>query len=229
MTYTTISTPNANYVLQLGHHFNFAKNKQVDVFTGIDALVVETGLGRLEHFLSRENNPQYSLAFNYCVDNTIPIFSADVKTTIPFGELRFWISLESFPVLFLSPYGFSTKRVNDLVLSCFGNILFLGQGLISEARNAVSARKIEEYIAPIMAERLGRKPYLGLIWGVGHMGLKPDLQSKKRRDFTLWNWEKFNFKPWAGLVREDLNVIDEGNYNGSEWELTKHAVELFNV
>ena len=57
MAYTIFSTENADYVLQLGNHVT--KNKQVDIFEGIDGLILED----CSHFdlAIRTAHPQYDL------------------------------------------------------------------------------------------------------------------------------------------------------------------------
>ena len=228
MAYTTFSTDNADYVLQLGNHST--ENKQVDIFEGIDALVLETGKNILQDFVTKKYiHPQYKLPFQYCTDSCIPVFGTDVRGTTV-GYLRQGLSgiiagLPTFgPELY---YSLSEKRVPNLILDCCADWNFLSQRPRIECRNAINARKVEEYVAPLLAGRLGRKPYLGLIFGAGHMGLKPDLQSKRRRDFTIWNWRNFNFGKWAGFVEEDLNVVQEANYNGKGWEIQTHIPNLF--
>lgn len=45
---------------------------------------------------------------------------------------------------------------------------------IVAARNAIAARKIEEYIALKLKEELGRRPKIGIVYGAAHSGLKED-------------------------------------------------------
>lgn len=225
MAYTTFSTDNADYVLQLGNHIY--ENKQVDIFEGIDALILEHS----SYFYEAIKKPhqQYNLPKRYCEQNNIPIFGTDVATT---GFLRSMLSglWAHIPLnLMIAPYALSEKRVDGCILKVIANWEFVVQTPIGEGRNAINARKIEEYVAPLVTERLGRKPYLGLIFGAGHMGLKPDLQSKRRRDFTLWNWKNFNFSKWSGFVQEHLNLVHEANYDGKEWNIQTYTTNLFDL
>ncbi|MBU2637647.1 MAG: hypothetical protein KJ955_01610 [Nanoarchaeota archaeon] len=61
-------------------------------------------------------------------------------------------------------------------------------------RNAVNARKIEEYLAPMLRQNLGRKPRIALVYGPLHAGVKNYLQDKQARD---------------SIIREFENVIAE--------------------
>lgn len=222
MAYTTFSTENADYVLQLGNHFY--ENKQVDIFEGIDALILED----CSYFdkAIKMPDPQYNLAKRYCEENRIPIFGTDVGVGMLRSILsKLWIHI---PLnLMIVPYALSEKRVNECYLKIIADCEFVNQIPLGEGRNAVNSRKIEEFVAPLVTERLGRKPHVGLIFGAGHMGLKPDLQSKRRRDFTLWNWKDFNFSKWSGFVRENLNLVHEANYDGKEWDIQTYTTNLF--
>ncbi len=229
MAYTTFSTGNADYVLQLGNH-SF-ENKQVDIFEGIDALVIETGLVPFPHLI-KYKYPQLHLPIEYCRVNEIPIFRTDTKPTRSGIERDFvsWAltGLISLPMeLCALNYSEEEKEVNNYFLKMHAMMEFLYQNPIIEGRNAINARKTEEFVAPLMTERLERKPLLGLIFGAAHMGLKQDLQSKLRRDFTIWNWRNLNFGKWAGFFEDELNLIEEANYNGKKWDIQTYTPNLF--
>ena len=66
-----------------------------------------------------------------------------------------------------------------------------------------------------------------MVYGAGHMGLEHNLKSKKRRDFTIWNYRNFNFRKYSGLDREKLNQVDEANFDGESWQVTEHPTYLF--
>ncbi|MFH1072138.1 MAG: hypothetical protein V1743_01785, partial [Nanoarchaeota archaeon] len=84
-----------------------------------------------------------------------------------------------------------------------------------ELRNAISARKIEEFIAPELQESLGRTPSIVLFYGAGHSGLKEDLQSQGLRDSVL---HSYGFLSYPGIDTTYLDIITnlslspEGNY-----------------
>src|SRR3989344_1262646 len=177
MAYTTFSTDNADYVLQLGNH-KF-RNKQVDIFEGIDALVIETGKSRFKEIVEH-GHQQYDLPLKHCLENSIPIFGTDVRgTSSGYQRNLFSNTITGFPTWIpLAYYGLSEKRINSLMLSIFANYSFLIQDNRNEGRNAIIARKIEEFVVPLMAGR-ERKPSIGLIFGAAHMGIKTKLQSKR--------------------------------------------------
>jgi len=233
MAYTTFSTDNTDYVLQLGIH-HIEGNKQVDIFNGIDALVIETGIFKLNHDKINyfTQDPQYKLPLNLCSINDTPVFSTDVRpSSVGFSRDYFSYITTSIPslisLILARSQALSEREVNNFILRLCSNYFYLIQEPINEGRNALNARKIEEFVSPLMTERLGRKPYIGMIYGAAHMGLKSDLQSKRRRDFTIWNWRDFNFGKFAGFVKEDLNTVQEAFHDGRTWTFTDHKIDLF--
>jgi len=56
---------------------------------------------------------------------------------------------------------------------------------VATMRNAVNARKIEEHLAPMLGQRLGRKPRIAVVFGSLHAALKDHLQDKGLRDETI--------------------------------------------
>ncbi len=254
MAYTTFSTDNADYVLQLGNHV--AQNRQVDIFEGIDALVVETGGKKLQDYVVKDDtcasinallreivrdkppynvtigHPQLYLPFRYCAENQIPVFGTDTDITLLGSARSLFSDVGTYPIgapmdSHAWHYSLERKKINNFFLRIYADWRFLLQDPLVEGRNAVNARKIEEFVAPLIAERPKRKPHLGLIFGAAHMGLKPDLQSKRRRDFTIRNWRDFNFGNYTGFIKEDLNLVQEANHNGNEWAIQTYTPNLF--
>lgn len=88
-----------------------------------------------------------------------------------------------------------------------------------ELRNAISARKIEEYVVPELQQQLGRNPKILLIYGAGHSGLKEDLQHKKLRDFYISLYSALGF---LGIDITDLNVVTNLSIDENGKYLLKH-------
>ena len=217
MAYTRFSTDNADYVLELGNH-SFENHH--DCYDGIDALVVENVGLDLRGVLSL-NHPQLRRPLQNCSENRTPIFGVDIYSD---EDDRFF--LRNLPIfLTLHYYGYRyTGQANDLTMQLcdFWNRLFPGPEIVG--RNVVNARKIEEYVAPLVGERIGRKPSIGLVYGAAHLGLKRDITDKTLRDLTLSELEAGR---WKGLEIEKLNVVYEANHDGKQWHTTKHRVSLF--
>ncbi len=84
-----------------------------------------------------------------------------------------------------------------------------------ELRNSIAAKKIEEYVAPELRERLGRKPNIVLVYGAGHSGLKEDLQHQGLRNFYVVLYRALGF-PGIDTTYLDtvtnLSIGQNGNY-----------------
>jgi len=227
MVYTEFSTENADYVLQLVNHF--WENR--DDFDNIDALVLETGFKpECNHLTLRklELEPDCSLQLKYCMGEKLPVFFTDVPPTISgmirgvFGEIPEYL-LEKKLVRKMEE-----EKITPFFKKLFSNFNYLLQGPYGEGRNAINARKIEEFVVPRVKEISNKeKPTIGAIFGAAHMGLEYDLKSKLRRDITIWNWKNLNFKKYAGLETKDLNTICEAKFNGVKWEIIEHQTRLF--
>jgi hypothetical protein len=55
-----------------------------------------------------------------------------------------------------------------------------GKGMIA-IRNAASAQKTDDFLAPRLRKKLGRKPTIVMAWGLAHYGIKELLLDKKTR------------------------------------------------
>lgn len=86
---------------------------------------------------------------------------------------------------------------------------------VIELRNAISARKIEEFVAPGLQRRINRKPKIVLVYGAGHSGLKEDLEHRGLRDFYINLYQRIGY---AGIdttyldVVTTLSLIPDGGY-----------------
>ena len=229
MVYTTFSTENAEYVLQLGNHI--LENKHgTKMFEGIDAMVIETGGSSINSRVLNiaEAHPQLNQPVRYCREKAIPLFTGDASGSynITLREVSGLLPTLLSNII-LTTIGFSTIKIPSIAARIFSDNYFFSQDLVMEARNAVFARKIEEYLAPELQQQLGRKPKIGMVFGAGHVGLEYDLKSKRRRDFTLWNWRNLNFRRWSGFDKELLGKVYEARHDGLEWQVTEHETGLF--
>lgn len=90
-------------------------------------------------------------------------------------------------------------------------------------RDAVNAKKTEEYIAPKLCSELGKKPKIALVYGLAHAGLETCLKDSKYREDIL---EEFKKKDCKLVLPAQLDSIVEMNY-GTEWEFEFHEAGLF--
>ena len=71
-------------------------------------------------------------------------------------------------------------------------------------RDAISARKIEEFVVPEVTRAVGREPRILIVAGAGHSGLEDDLQHKYLRDNYI---ELYSSLGYLGINTEHLNTI----------------------
>lgn len=97
-------------------------------------------------------------------------------------------------------------------------------------RNAVSAKKTEEFLAPMLMERLGRKPKIALVYGAYHAGMQDCIEDRDFRNEVL---EYFSDVLAEGrkspTYEETLNTIYEyivvESRNG--FDMVKYPTGLF--
>lgn len=91
-----------------------------------------------------------------------------------------------------------------------------------ELRNAITARKTEEFVAPNLKKEKGRKPLIALVYGAMHSGIETDLKHKSLRDAVIKSYKSIDY---SGIKKERLNVIYEIDLKRDK--VTKHIVDLF--
>lgn len=96
-----------------------------------------------------------------------------------------------------------------------------------EFRNAVTARKAEEFVAPLMGRRLGKKPSIALVYGPNHTGIEFDLKNKIMRDAVIGTQKDLGY--W-GISEKQLNSVYEYHLapkEGSPFRSRRHTLSLF--
>lgn len=226
MAYTTFSTEKADYVLDLGNHIYNRRNLQI--FEGIDALVLEQGACSPNALLNYVSESENKDLIDYCSSQNIPIYLTDCPDN-SFGFIRtmFGLFLEIPIIPLLIYYSLSKTKVNSSLHWFLSNYSFLSQTPIVEGRNAMNAKKIEEFVAEEIQKTKGKRPKIGIHFGAGHMGLREDLKSKRRRDFSIWNHEKFDVRRFASFKSDLLNKVYVARYKGNNWGIEEIVTDLF--
>lgn len=103
-----------------------------------------------------------------------------------------------------------------------------------EGRNCVAARKIEEFVAPLVRENNEKRPRIAIVFGGGHSGMKECLQGKAWRDSVLKAYKEANY---LGLDIYTLPYVWEmwpsdlgyGDCKllGQDWFTARYNCELF--
>jgi hypothetical protein len=198
------STENADYTLHYAFH---TQATEIDNLESYDAIVLESGYGNYEEWKYSDLyfNLQYHriIEANEKLQQPRPIFFVDLPPNKFFRKRRklgvflstldvyipFSISLSYLPwsLPFLLPFvsfvfsPFTTfGRKSGRFSSYFSLPHFYSCHTL---RDAVSAYKIEEFVAPEMKERIKHKPYIFIDYGAGHSLIELSLKHKKLRDF----------------------------------------------
>ncbi|MBI2671819.1 hypothetical protein HYX16_02700 [Candidatus Woesearchaeota archaeon] len=227
MAYLEFSTEKADYIFDLVSR-RPRPNRRMEKFEGIDALVVERGVFPLD-LINELPLAGIENVTDYCAENKMAVYSADPAFSLA-GAAR---SLPNLPLEFIVGifpiyYAFKKDEIPILAQKIVSGWTFLIQDPIIAGRNAISARKIEEFIVPkLKKEKDKEKPKIGIVYMTFHMGLKDDLQSQKRRDFTIKNFRDWNFQKYAGFKPFHLDAVTEANFNGKKWEIGYHKTGLF--
>ena len=227
MAYLEFSTENADYIFDLVNR-RPSPSRRMEKFEGIDALVVERGVFPLD-LINKLPLAGIENVTNYCAEQKIPVYSADpIFSLASVFRFMFIAPLEVLVGAIPFYYAFQKGEIPNLAQRIVSDWTFLMQDPILAGRNAVSARKIEEFIVPkVKKEKDKEKPKIGIVYMTFHMGLKDDLQSQERRDFTIRNFRDWNFCKYAGFKPFHLDAVTEANFNGKEWEIKYHKTGLF--
>ena len=230
MGYLEFSSEKADYVLEVGcgiERFSGATN---DHFSGIDALVLERTVGKdFKQHSIKDILESSNTHVDFAKEKEIPIFFVDAAPT-PVGIMRNLLS--SYPtILIVMPFiayaGATKKEIPNWMSKYLATLSFLEQSPVEEFRNAWGAQMLENYVAPIVAgvlesEGSDKKPKIGIRYDAGHIGLKANILSEKKRNFTIKNWCKANFRPYAGIFLESLAefyiVQEQKTKEGKIWK-----------
>ena len=238
------STENADYRLHFGMH---TKGSMIEDLHDVDAIVLETGFDRYEDWDLEDllYDPQYKIIIQENVEfyEPKPIFFVDLPPRKWFrdkeklGDYGLYLIDVFFPRVVPFSFSFTSPFLSFLAIPF---VSFISAPLNSKSdtfaeinsylslskfytpsglRSAVSAKKIEENIAPEMKRRKKRKPEILIEYGAGHADIKPYLKHKKLRDavinlHSLWNYYPCD-KNYLDLIGE-INFGDEYGMEGGK-------------
>lgn len=228
MAYSKFKTEKADYIIDFGNHVTRLTN--IEILKEIDALILEprTEIGKILDEGAQKDNAEL---IEYCASNQVPIYFVDVELTL-YGMIIDTIKIiGELPILALIlPYLFSKQELrgmNKMLSKLVSDLTYFYKTIGNEGRNAVCARKIEEYLVPMIAKNKRKRPRIGIHVGAGHAGLEYDLGSKGRRDSTLDKFRDPNSGRYAGFDLIGLDKVYEANFNGKKWEIKQYRTGLF--
>lgn len=95
-------------------------------------------------------------------------------------------------------------------------------------RNAVSAKKAEEFLAPMLAERLGRKPRIALVYGAYHVGMQDCIEDRDfRNDILAYFSDVLRQGRSTDAYENMLNNVYEFILLDYGFDMIKHETGLF--
>ena len=122
----------------------------------------------------------------------------------------------------------------NVVETAAASVYRLPPNPLIEGRNCVAARKIEEFVVPILKEHKEKRPKIAVVFGGGHSGMKECLQGKAWRDSVLAAYKQANY---LGLDIYTLDNVWEmwpsdlsyGDYQifGQNWFAARYKSGLF--
>jgi len=205
LRYRDFCTKNACYTLHYGNHLETTNPPDLEKY---DAIVIETSKEYdfpsredvFDYYLSLREYRQYRKIFeeNEKLKQPKPIYFVDIPTRSYlkglFGEYLsmmltfFWLYLlnETAGLLYGMAY-LSSFFVSKYTGKIQGTLLSLiNPHLPSTFRNAVIAKKIDEFIAQELRARYGKaKPNIFIEYGAGHSGIETMLKHKKLREYII--------------------------------------------
>ncbi len=131
-----------------------------------------------------------------------------VPYTLPLG-LPFAIEFVNGALaLAIAPH--ENKKLNKMVGYAMLSNFWTAAGF----RSAATAQKVDDFIAPALQEKLGRKPSIALRYGAGHADLIPLLSHRRIRNAIM----AVHKKDWL-VDRQYVTRVSEINFDGEPLQL----------
>jgi len=235
MAYIPFQTENADYVFFGSNHI-YGRIKP-DIFDGIDAMVVE---GRdFPKTISEETLRERFLltsAFGNrdlrrkLREERVPVYSVDVDAKRRVNHAIGMIMLP-FSILDLSvsiPYTLSNSRLPRMVHNFSGILERIEASPNGLGRSFLAAKKIDEYVAPNVAEEIvNGRPKIGIIYGTAHQMIVDFLTSVELREKFL---KKYQISDFEGFDKDNLDKVMKIQYDEDRglWVSEEHRARLFN-
>ncbi|MFH1065461.1 MAG: hypothetical protein V1734_03085 [Nanoarchaeota archaeon] len=238
MAYKKFSTKQADYSLVYAMHSITTKE---DIFEdekiqSLDAIVLESsGLDprilEIPAMMDINAEIQYEFIGNQAHKHGKPIYFVDVGVynEILYIELLLWHKSLLINKLLIDDSSGKPEFRKGVINSELARIFIASVERfppmpVVEMRNAITAKKLEDYLVPELSNILGKKPNLALVYGAAHTGIEGCLKSKLYRDILL---KAYSLTGYFGLCTDTFNDIwetipcerDEESYPilGLEW------------
>lgn len=119
------------------------------------------------------------------------------------GLLGLWL-VNGYSGFFLG--SFIEGETPNVLESAAASVHRIPPSPLLEARNCAAARKIEDFIVPLLKSYQKKRPKIAVVFGGGHSGMKECLQGKAWRDAVLFAYKQANY---LGLDIHNLSRVWE--------------------
>lgn len=199
-----VSTENAEYLLHAGAHRQPTRIDS-DTLRGIDGLVLESSMMQYDDLSLADlrNHQQYAAILPAAMENTTDIFVVDApytrSDTRTFLGASSVIGMPCIAGLLGVAHGLpelGLLAVPALAFCAGGTVPHLPAAAVSYAqfsnaynslgfRSAVAAMKLEQWVAPLLADRSGTTPTVLIDYGAGHLDIAAYLRHPRIRDVAV--------------------------------------------
>ncbi|MFH1521991.1 MAG: hypothetical protein ABIF18_03460 [archaeon] len=258
MGYDEFSTKDADYVVRYGLHRKNPISPE-EIFDnkneGVDAVVLEVRGSKVwthgsvrktfRKLLNGKTQKEDYDVIEYCQKRQIPIYVTGMERTRK-GYILFWTSFIllllfvqfTLPLIliFALVLFYIIPRKKKKKVSKFMSFLMALQFMFCQSMggagvNALCAKKMEEYVVPKLRKKLKRRPKIGLNYGLAHIGMRVDFQSKRFREFNLMTLQYMNvefWKKWGGY-RGKIGRIYRADFNEKigKWKVRVFETHFF--
>lgn len=140
------------------------------------------------------------------------------------GLLGLWL-LNGYSGFFLAT--FIEGESPNCIESTAASVHRLPPNPLVEGRNCVAARKMEEFVVPLLKVNKEKKPKIAVVFGGGHSGIKECLQGKAWRDSVLAAYKQVNYAGFDIYTLDD--VWEMWPSDGKSWCSSSHEPLLYKI
>lgn len=118
----------------------------------------------------------------------------------------------------------SRKEANGIATKAIALETEIFDTEVATLRNAVTARKAEEFLAPMLEQKLGRKPKIAVVYGALHAGIQDCITDRELRNDIIASFSEVlseyrksaTFEKWLNNVYEF--IPDGYGFVGNEYD-----------
>lgn len=128
------------------------------------------------------------------------------------GGFLGYMGLANSPVIASTYLSLSDGNTNEILPAFVGARQVIDMSRNVHMRDAINARKIEEFIVPKLKAELKKRPNIALVYGAAHAAIEYSLKHKNERDEVI---SKFKKKGFGLMLPDQLDVVVKMEFGGS--------------